>query len=1086
MVASQNGYDHGGSIAGSSQTTSTSSLTGPFPVVTRQQHAILERVVAAVSPPEANDFNSLQQAYARLGLPENDDETYNLLLRLMWEKGLNWVEKWSSANSSLKDRGYAFASVLHRQKDPRTPSNDQKGRRAGVGNIDVLKAKLDQVTPSNIPARSSSTQLRRDPRRQSPSDADLTPANHRETGLTPKAKRVFLKRRGEGGYSSSDDYVGVPSPPNHRSGGSAALPRSAFSSPSLVKLAQAAEEAPTTSKHVKRVSTSDIPIIASFPGHPLMSNRTRSHSSSAHPILSSRIASALSSKADVATKSYLDREDPEMTATGVAFDRLRALNPLFSHWRAKTAWLLDRAHGIEVARQANIKSWALDRWKHNFVEVMVRRADLERAESQWRLRQDTRLQRDVLGRWQIRRRYKQRAEWEGRLRSAWEEVVHNRKQRLVKSVIKFWHRTILERRARRFQESRLVNLAFTIWRWRYERLRSMQDMADNVLKQIGTSTMSSAMHIWRERLRLRSSEVAVSDARDLDLVAKVWDYWRMNTNQRQYVQELEEVANDFQRRQRRHELLSIWREQVHRRKQCAALARRHYQIRLVNRVYTLWLVEYAGRKYLADRNTKLGHASLVKWYTRARLVCIELEAKADTVLAQSGQNLLGGAWQQWCEVIKQRREASEFAVCIHEGSLVKRAMAKWRRRLDKSVVRERQADVARDFLLQRMAWNRWWDAIAERERERAVARIAQFLTTREINLKRAALSGWIDMTLRAQSDRLKVETIGKIFNHVLLKRCMETFIGRVVDLRDREDRAGQDFELKMKRLVLFRWRQRSSKIRQFEELATTHREMKEREKSKVALIKWSTRARSSQALHIALAKRRSSMLESCFDHWRERSMRSREMHVVHSIGDHILVDAWSRWVERTMALRVISNRRARTRAQVLEIWRAKTTPVELVAMAVELDHIGTQSRAFQIWQIKAMAKKKLRSVSSRNRILGSSTTSSSAYASFVSFRSSPSPSPIRAHFGLTSSPETTPTRPQPLSYDVLERTPEPASPSPASPTPLPPPYLNRTNGSRGQSKSSEQGSRSATDGGGARARLRAAAAAARAQTLGGS
>lgn len=392
-----------------STTTSftTSSLSDPFPLVSHEQYATLERVVAAL-PLGARNWADFEETYKLLGVDE--DEYYPLCLKLTFERGHDWREKWSTAKASLEERGVTFAADVQGRQAVE-PSSSRKSARG----FDLLKAKVDQVTttaPSSrrpLPAAAPATT----PRAAYPSRTRSTPHND-PTPRASRPTRPFLVETANGN-SSSDDYVGVPSSaprttPRHRDEHTAPiLPQApAQRSPLLSTTATARRE-----KH------SSLPPLPSD-SSPRLPTHTRTTSS--HPLLSQRINSvtpvAPSAPFAPPPTPYSVALPTPLEQRAIAFRRVSLLSLSWYNWRQRLAFLRTRSENLDAARRVVLARWVVVWWREKLARVQQLESLVEKVV---RERQGA-VKRGAFAVWKGKVEERRRAEWEAGLRGAWEIV----------------------------------------------------------------------------------------------------------------------------------------------------------------------------------------------------------------------------------------------------------------------------------------------------------------------------------------------------------------------------------------------------------------------------------------------------------------------------------------------------------------------------------------------------------------------------------------------------------------------------------------------------------------------------------------
>ncbi|GAA6038224.1 hypothetical protein JCM8097_005802 [Rhodosporidiobolus ruineniae] len=204
--------------------TSSSSSVPPFPSLTRQQHAQIDRILALCHPQDhswAHLSAARQRALAQTARDaeedDDDDQTYQLLLALTWQEGTTWHQKWASAQRATEAGHGSHAQPPRRH-----------ARRPSDG-VDLLKSKLAQVSldPTPRASASPSTSAHVAPPRRTPSTPlDPPHPRHSSSSALPPSSRPLVRPRSTppvaarpllvhpsaagAGYSSSDDYFSPP------------------------------------------------------------------------------------------------------------------------------------------------------------------------------------------------------------------------------------------------------------------------------------------------------------------------------------------------------------------------------------------------------------------------------------------------------------------------------------------------------------------------------------------------------------------------------------------------------------------------------------------------------------------------------------------------------------------------------------------------------------------------------------------------------------------------------------------------------------------------------------------------------------
>lgn len=396
---------------------SNSSSIEPFPTLTDSQHKRLDRIINALDR-DATSWAEFKQKKEELegGIHSEEDEDENdifpISLKLVFQQGVTWKDKWKGVQQNQDQ--------TERRNNETTVGLSHSRKKSGreSDGLDVLRARMDRVklydsdvTPKGTP--SSPTQHRDSmppaPRpRSTPAALHSQPStSSRRPPATMNSTRSFLVRKTEPGYSSSDDYAGVPSLQD------LALARRRR------RESEAAESAPplhsTPARPVREVSSiqaEQIPISAVF-RDPLPPSHPPAHSTpppkSKHPLLEKRLAElGLGTPSPTAPptqtptpisfeaprQSYPSRLRPSDTPTtphlthldisslDAEADRFRRLHLISSHfdaWRTLTSFQLSRTQAVDHARDTWVARCAVQDWAGKTAKIAL----LKEREKEW-------------------------------------------------------------------------------------------------------------------------------------------------------------------------------------------------------------------------------------------------------------------------------------------------------------------------------------------------------------------------------------------------------------------------------------------------------------------------------------------------------------------------------------------------------------------------------------------------------------------------------------------------------------------------------------------------------------------------------
>lgn len=548
-------------------TSSTSSLD-PFPPLSASQRSRIEHTLNRL-PQGARTWADLTRAQAaaegsgpdKPDVEDNDDEgMYEVWLRLVWQDGVTWRDKWDNAKRQL-DQGPGAAAP--RRNHRRRPSD----------NLDLLRAKLDRVALENQTARGargaqapaagrgqeSAPAPSRPPQRphSTPPRPLLVRPSH-DSSVHPDAFN-HPRKADDSSPSDDDDFVGVPTPRRRRR---STLPPRAEGRRRAVTTD---EEGHTPRAHVvrprerrapPRPAMTSTPVrggtaVAAADPTPLLSARLSAlpvphdsdhlyHSHRLHEHYHENFQSGLEPDSDVrhdpnhrppasptlSSSSMLISSalsQPEALSRAIQFSRLRLLLPLFSHWSARTAAIRAREEDLVAKRGDWLRRCALEQWHGRRARIWEKKEEATR----WCA---GKTQRRAIAAWRDKVAERARRHRVDGLTGARDRVVARRNARILETAVRAWRLAAAERVVQRRRAGRIALGALTAWaersRSRAERERSLEQLAEERFDRSELRRAKIAWKWWISRTALRVKEDAIRTEKNRQVVEGAWEAWR--------------------------------------------------------------------------------------------------------------------------------------------------------------------------------------------------------------------------------------------------------------------------------------------------------------------------------------------------------------------------------------------------------------------------------------------------------------------------------------------------------------------------------------------------------------------------------
>ncbi|PRQ71413.1 hypothetical protein AAT19DRAFT_10271 [Rhodotorula toruloides] len=705
-----------------------SSTLEPFPPLSSSQRNLINHTLALLAHDAHTwaDLTHAQGVLQRDGHASADEiaRLYEVWLRMVWVEGTTWHDKWDAVQ-----RQWAEAEGVNGTNAATPVANRRNHRRRPSDNLDLLRRKLDAVELDT-------------PQQPSSAPRPLPPRTRPKS--TPPRQLLVRPAQQAGGYSSSDDqFVGVPTPPTARATRLALPPRT-----ERVPLSTTDDDAPGQTTRRRRLSSTtphqvltSTPRPSARPPSPPSPEPTPLHSrSDAHPLLNRRLSALRprspspspsprppSSSSSMLISSALS--PPEALSLALSFDRLRLLMPLFAHWSARVRFVREREGELGRRREGWLRRCGWEQWVGRFKRI---REGREKAE-EWRNERDERRlskagRRRALGgafamwreKWitrvetrQAAEREEARREKEAALREARDAVLSLRYRGLAVRSLREWRIRCATKRVEKVVGAGLARRAVEKWVRRVgevkHRAEVMEEIADEKWAESEEGRKREKWGWWVRRTALRVKEAELVGAKEDALRREGWEWWREMKQRRDHVCHLEQVASAHDARHLALQSLSTWRNRTARLAFLSSLASTHAHTLLTRRAssqLTHWRLSLRLRLALRIRADSLLSTSLSHWLDAYEHVQIELEGRADALIATRDARVGGVALEVWRSAVAHRRKLQRAAETYARLRSVARGLEKWKRRWEEERVREKKAEVVRDFFVTRRAWRR--------------------------------------------------------------------------------------------------------------------------------------------------------------------------------------------------------------------------------------------------------------------------------------------------------------------------------------------------------------------------------------------
>ncbi|KAI5480778.1 hypothetical protein MNV49_007184 [Pseudohyphozyma bogoriensis] len=748
-------------IASTLTSLSLTSSTLDFPSLTRTEYTTLDQVIALL-PPSADKWEALATAYKQAGVDE--DRYYQVFLKLSLVNGLSWTDKWSNVKRVLGERGVGF--------------DVGGGESSGAGQhrkgFDILKSKVDNIPASSSRRRSNSaappaTRAREDPsssthRLQAPTRPKSSMAARAQSEPEEDEARVAAGgRRAAGprrdflfqGYSSSDDYVGVPSTSNY----TRLLDRRSRSQANLTtQTPQAAQQQHSFSRRLSTTAThrrtqSSTPA----PTH----QTTISTYPTDSPLTSTHLATTLETRA-------------------FAFRRFSLLSLAWYHWRRSLSTLKTRETNLDAARNVVMLKWGLDRWKGKMEDIWQKATRESRA---------TRFRREMLVAPAFNTWRKKSNDFL-LLGEQAEELKLEREDEVKREMLRFWrmkaeHEFILKHH-RREKEEAIVRAFWDFWVNKTRESTRIKEMEDLALEFNDNRRKVVALRRWRTKLHriqsITTTAIAFDSSHLLNRSLKQWiaefsctlliqsrTVRSVRSCLRKWVTRYHHIAIELEGRaiamslrddnQIKASCFDQWVDAVERRRALIQQAEEVNEVRLLKVGWEKW----RSRAEDVEMDEKKADLAL-EWFLQRRTWNVWVEKiakrkverwKAEQVMKRKKQ-----VFHLWLAATRQAKAhqalVDEFKAAV-DFRIIGEALAKWTHRVVD--VRSRELEVQEQFdkKVSRRAFDIWTQAILKHSSDYSM--VESFKLVKQEELAAKTFRHWLQVTRKAVELRRRLDRL---------------------------------------------------------------------------------------------------------------------------------------------------------------------------------------------------------------------------------------------------------------------------------------------------------------------------------------
>ncbi|KAG8928693.1 hypothetical protein FRC02_006604 [Tulasnella sp. 418] len=559
----------------------------------------------------------------------------------------------------------------------------------------------------------------------------------------------------------------------------------------------------------------------------------------------------------------------------------------------------------------------------------------------------------------------------------------------------------------------LIRDVLSKWRSIVSHRLDLQRRADNVAAVLGIrAALKKWRHVlrekrqkaWREDMKRRLGEMRKKvDSRIVNEAFWAWGHRHDEIK----AHHMNRLAMVHQRKYILRTMLQRWRnalayvDRLDRRVTKYVLRQDAILVRAVLRV---WVAKERGGLLERVRKTRLLRSTMAVWKDRLKHTR-ELEDRATAYIANTNLDLMGRAFAIMRHKTKMYQNAVIVADQQYHKPLMARFFVNWKVELAMNKRRERSAKVARRFFSVQSAWKQWRLALAIKKREKIEAEVQRRW------LKRWFLT-WRDQARKQKEWKWLVTAFKEKVDYRIMSESLNTWISRVVDIKSNELRVSDEYDTRLMKMAVTRWKQVRARHIEEMSLMQSYHDVKRDDLARRVFLKWLGTTRKSVHRRRKLEQKEEEnkhlVLVNAWQKWREkykeRELSDLEQQLIMQRNMSILFRTFRIWESKCLSVPAVRFFSLNIKTKMWNRWREALPRAQRESEAKDIWKKKVMSQVFATWKKAYEAKTSLKSIArARNLRLPTAVNSRPSYQ-----RPSTSPFARVANTGLISRLSATP------------------------------------------------------------------------------
>ncbi|KAG8958073.1 hypothetical protein FRC03_009479 [Tulasnella sp. 419] len=963
-------------------TTTDTSTSSALPTLTDADIRIIDAIIKR-APASATSFPAVFKAYNEVlqeeGLdPLQDILYYRFLLKMTVIRG-NWGERWEQTKKQqrLIDAGDGDTEI-EANSDAETdvcPNQKPTTPKPVLGSLTFNRPRSRTEMPSTTPRHTPSAVTRPQPRTRPSSTSD-------EAGDSgPPSYRTYVTEKQQ--PAAKETKTPRPQPKS-----TTKLPPSSVTRPtprSILK--QTPKPTPASIPPPKQHT----------PATPVPPPRTLAAFAEAAARAGKLKLAGLNTDVGDGKTSAINAEETwkvlRMEREADDFRRDFLIRKCIEVWAEGVRWIAKTNSQVDDARKDILIRDVLSKWR----SIVSHRLDLQRRADNVAAVLGIRA---ALKKWRHVLREKRQKAWREDMKRRLGEMRKKVDSRIVNEAFWAWGHRHDEIKAQYIHSRRLLLKAIEKWRAKYSHVEQLNIVADNVMDSRDRIQQETTLALWRRKSKLNALERVMVQKRDAGIMHRAILVWINNAH-------MNRLAMVHQRKYILRTMLQRWRnalayvDRLDRRVTKYVLRQDAILVRAVLRV---WVAKERGGLLERVRKTRLLRSTMAVWKDRLKHTR-ELEDRATAYIANTNLDLMGRAFAIMRHKTKMYQNAVIVADQQYHKPLMARFFVNWKVELAMNKRRERSAKVARRFFSVQSAWKQWRLALAIKKREKIEAEVQRRW------LKRWFLT-WRDQARKQKEWKWLVTAFKEKVDYRIMSESLNTWISRVVDIKSNELRVSDEYDTRLMKMAVTRWKQVRARHIEEMSLMQSYHDVKRDDLARRVFLKWLGTTRKSVHRRRKLEQKEEEnkhlVLVNAWQKWREkykeRELSDLEQQLIMQRNMSILFRTFRIWESKCLSVPAVRFFSLNIKTKMWNRWREALPRAQRESEAKDIWKKKVMSQVFATWKKAYEAKTSLKSIArARNLRLPTAVNSRPSYQ-----RPSTSPFARVANTGLISRLSATP------------------------------------------------------------------------------